>query len=175
MGGYIERFCGKTLPVLYTGTAISFGDYLQDFIIIVHGGDTEGILIIFGGGTYQGNAPYIDLFYNILFRSTAGHRFFKRVKVYYDDVQLRDPIFLQLGLVTRMVLTVQDSPEHFRVQGLYPSPQNRGIACNIFNGDYIQAQFLNKFFRTAGRINGDPQFVKLSYQWFQSIFMEYGY
>ena len=101
---------------------------------LFHGSHDDCVGEVFGGGADKGYAAYVDFLDDVLLRSTGGYGILKGIQVYNHEVDSGYFVLGELGAVTLVVAACEDAAEHLGMECLYAASENRGIACEVFNG-----------------------------------------
>ena len=116
---YPESFLSQPSTFCQRSTCSMLHQHIEQRLVLLFTGYDSHILKILCSSTNQANATYINFFNDICFRSTTSHRFFERIEIHNDQINLRNFIFLHLLLVLLYVTTSQDSTKHLRMQSLH--------------------------------------------------------
>ena len=121
-----------------------FFDDVVELVVLVDRGNDDDVLEVFGSGTNQRDSSDVDLFDDGLFFGTRSDGLFERIEVDDHRVDFGNLILSGLFLVLRVVATGQNTAEHFGVQGLDASSENRRITRQALYRGGLQPQTLDK-------------------------------
>ena len=144
-------FFGKPFAVLDRSFSTFFVQQLHQRLILGFRCYNHYIFKVLCSGTDKRNTAYIYLFDNCLFFRTGSNCFLERIQVDNHQVYFRNFILGNLGLVTFIITTVQNTTEHFRVKRLHTSAQDRRIAGQVLYRITRESQLFYKLLSTTCR------------------------
>ena len=146
-----KRFFGKPFAVFDRSFSPFFVQQLHQRLILGFRCYNHYIFKVLCSGTDKRNTAYIYLFDNCLFFRTGSNCFLERIQVDNHQVYFRNFILGNLGLVTFIITTVQNTTEHFRVKRLHTSAQDRRIAGQVLYCITRESQLFYKLLSTTRR------------------------
>ena len=90
-------------------------------------------IVILGSCTDQWDTAYIYFLDNSRLVGTGSYGSFKRVQINDNEVYFGNFIFFYLLHILFQSATAENTTEHFRMQGLHTSTQDRGIRGQVFH------------------------------------------
>ena len=173
VGTHSEPTGSEGLPLRQRG----FSSILQDLsqgAVIVHGGDDDHVLEVFGGASNQCDATDVNLLHDLRLRRTACHGGLKRVQVHHHEVDCRQGVFLHLTHVGLVASSPQDSTKDLGVQGLHASAEDRRVVGDGLHGDHFGAHGLDGCLGASRRVNGDVQLLQGLHDGLKPFFVKHG-
>ena len=128
MRAYAEGTGSEHTTVFDVGLGTLLVQDVEQHAVLGLAGHDHHILEVLGAGTNQRDAADVDLLDNVSLRGTTGHGLLEWIKVYDDEVDLRNLVLCHLLLVALVVATAQYASEHLRMQRLHTSAEDRGIS-----------------------------------------------
>jgi hypothetical protein len=130
------------------------------------------VIEVLGGRAQQRDAADIDLLDRFgVRRSALGYGGFKRIEIRRDRRDRRDRVFFGLGLMLGVVAIVENRPEHFGVQRLHASVEERwktGHLAHVLRRNPVVLQIL---LRPAGSVDDGPALVQRTCEFHRSAFV----
>ena len=108
------------------------------------GSNDNDVLEIFGSGTNEGDAAYIDFLDDGTFIGSRSHRLLEGIKVYDNQVDFGNFIFGNLLPVAFYLATIEYAAKDLGVQRFHAAAQYRGIAREAFDTAAGNAERLDK-------------------------------
>ena len=173
MRGYGEGFSGQPLPVFKRCLPLLLCEQFYQCGVLLPGGNDHHVPEILCGGPDKGNPPDVNFLDDLLVAGTGTQGFLEGVKIDDHQVDARDFVFLQLGLIRRVFPAVKDPAENLRMQGLHPAPENGWITGQVLDRPDLQSQVRNEFPGAPGGDNFDVKIAEMVEDRFQSILVEH--
>ena len=97
----------------------------------VQGCYNHNVVVVLGSSSDEGDAAYVDFFYDVSVGCSGCHSGFKRIQVDYHQVDFGYFILSYLLTVAFIFATVEYSAEYFGMQRLHTSAEYRRVAGKI--------------------------------------------
>ena len=142
---------GKPITIFQRRGSAFFIEHIQKRSILRFGSDNNDIFEVLGSSPDKRDTAYIDFFDDGTFVGARSHRFFKRIKIDNDKIDLGNIVFGDLSTVALFFPTIEYTAEDLRVQRFHTTAQNRGITGETFDTAARYPQRLDKRLCTTGR------------------------